>query len=425
MKKQKNLTIKVKIPYISEEKKNNYRMLIKKGNIKPKNFNNIEKSENKPLKHFNSVDLLKSLTSFNEKKLLFKSFSNNNLYVTKLPSEEKRKKTGGDIDYENFGLQIIPPYNKKNRVKLKENENKTKDKELQYIGRILGLSKKKFEKKTEKKKIIPLETRKEYYNYIRHKRNLFFNPNATSNYVHEKSSNYLVSSITKTKQYSILYENNKRQKDNKEEALELRDKVPNMSYEHDKMMKKIKDLFSEDFKFNNVLFNEDFYQNNENKINFMQDIFRVPVLKNNLVKIKIDKNSSFTSREWKKISAINHQTWNFLMQVKRKIQREKDEKNKKLEEYLNKKREQEKEYEILEKKNRGETFLIKKDEKKNLEEEKKFKNIIDDIYDKEENKEKIKVEDLYSAEEYFLRRNNYFDDTVSVASQKIKKNFFK
>ena len=60
-----------------------------------------------------------------------------------------------------------------------------------------------------------------------------------------------------------------------------------------------------------------------------------------------------------------------------------------------------------------------------MEDEEKFKNIIDDIYDKEENKEKIKVEDLYSAEEYFLRRNNYFDDTVSVASKKIKKNFFK
>ena len=50
---------------------------------------------------------------------------------------------------------------------------------------------------------------------------------------------------------------------------------------------------------------------------------------------------------------INHQTLNYLNQLKRKIQREKDEKAKKLEEFLRKKREEEKEYELLEKKNEG------------------------------------------------------------------------
>jgi hypothetical protein len=422
MKKVKDLTIKTKFPCISEERKNLI-MLLKNSNINSKPLNKNEKNKIKPLKHFKSVDLLEALTPRYEhrKKPLSKIFSRNNLYLTKLPppSDERR---GGSTYYENFGSQIIPPYKKKFREKMqnKNKKKKIKYKELQYIGNILGLSKTKYKENIEKRNIIPLETRKDYHNYIRHKRNLFFNPNSTSNYVHEKSSNYLISSIIKSKEYSILYKNNKRLKDNKEEALELRDKVPNMSYEQNKMMKKIKNLFSQDFKFNNILFKEDFYHKNENKINFLQDIFRVPVLKNNLVKIKFDKNLAFSSSEWKKISAINHQTWDFLMQLKRKIQREKDEKNQKLQDYLNKKRQKEKEYELLNKNNKN------KNKEKNeieIQDEENYKKIIDDIIESEVKKEK-NMEDLYTAEEYFLRRNNYFDDKVSIANDNLRNIFF-
>ena len=420
MKKVKDLTIKTKFPCISEERKNLI-MLLKNSNINSKPLNKNEKNKIKPLKHFKSVDLLEALTPRYEhrKKPLSKIFSRNNLYLTKLPppSDERR---GGSTYYENFGSQIIPPYKKKFREKMQNKKKKIKYKELQYIGNILGLSKTKYKENIEKRNIIPLETRKDYHNYIRHKRNLFFNPNSTSNYVHEKSSNYLISSITKSKEYSILYKNNKRLKDNKEEALELRDKVPNMSYEQNKMMKKIKNLFSQDFKFNNILFKEDFYHKNENKINFLQDIFRVPVLKNNLVKIKFDKNLAFSSSEWKKISAINHQTWDFLMQLKRKIQREKDEKNQKLQDYLNKKRQKEKEYELLNKNNKN------KNKEKNeieIQDEENYKKIIDDIIESKVKKEK-NMEDLYTAEEYFLRRNNYFDDKVSIANDNLRNIFF-
>ena len=410
MKKVKDLTIETKFPYISEERKN-YLMMIKNSNIKSEFLNKNVKNQIKPLKHFKSVDLLEALTPTYEvkKNPLSKTFSRNNLYITNIPSfsEEKLKKTSGTRYYENFGLQIIPPYNKKFRGKIKEKNKKIKYKELQYIGHILGLKKKKYKINIEKKNIIPLETRKDYYNYIRHKRNLFFNPKATSNYVHEKSSNYLISSITKSKEFSILYKNSKRLKENKEEILELKDNVPYMSYEDNKMMKKIKNLFSQDFKFNNVLFNEDFYQNSE--INFLQDILRVPVVKNNLAKIKFDKDMSLSSSEWKKISAINHQTWDFLMHLKRKIQKEKDEKNKKLQNYLNKKNEKEKE------KNKNEI----EDE---IEDEENFKKIIDDI--ENEVKKENKMEDLYTAEEYFLKGNNYFSDNVSIADSNLRNIFF-
>ena len=125
MKKVHNLTIKVKFPYITKEKKN-YLLLMRKNNnnIKSIYLNKKEKSKIKPLKHFNSVNLLETLSpfpSFNTKRPLFKSFSNNDLYITKLPSEEKRKKPNVIIDYENFGEQVIPPY-PKTRLKLKKKE---------------------------------------------------------------------------------------------------------------------------------------------------------------------------------------------------------------------------------------------------------------------------------------------------------------
>ena len=418
MKKVNNLTINTKFPFISKEKKA-YLSIIKSRNTKSSILYKKQISLKKSLNPFKTVDLLETLTPLNKKNPLFKSFSLNNLYITKLPSEEKRKKSRNN--YETFEQQIIPPNKKKRIFQLKQ--KKINYKELKYIGALLGLEEKKEEKDSERKYVEPLETRKDYFNFIRNKRNLFFNPNATSNYVHEKSSNYLISTITKTKYFSILNNKNKKQKDHREELLELRDKVPYISFEQEKMMKQIKSLFSKDFKFNNMQLNEDFYRNNENRVNFLEDILRVPVLKNNLVKIKIDKNKSLDVNEWKNINVINHQTWNFLNQLKRKIQREKDEKNKKLKEYLIKKREAEKEYEILEKKNKGESSIQKKDENEKKKEEEQLKTIMDDIIGKEEKKEQ-KFEDLYSIEEYFLRKNMYFSDNVSIASQKLRNIFF-
>lgn len=419
MKKGNNLTINTKFPFISKEKKA-YLTIMKKRNTKSSILYKKHISLNKPLNSFKSVNLLETLTPFNKRNPLLKSFSLNNLYVTKLPSEERMKKSRNN--YETFGLQIIPP-NKKKRIFQLKQKKKVNYKELKYIGALLGLEEKKDEKDSERKYVEPLETRKDYFNFITHKRNLFFNPNATSNYVHDKSSNYLISTITKTKYFAILNNKNKKQKDHTEELLELRDKVPHLSFEQEKMINQIKSLFSEDFKFNNMQLNEDFYQNNENRVNFLEDILRVPVIKNNLVKIKIDKNKSLGVNEWKNINVINHQTWNFLNQLKRKIQREKDEKNKKLKEYLIKKREEEKEYEILEKKNKGGGDIQKKDENEKKKEEEQLKNIMDDIIGKEEKKEQ-KFEDIYSVEEYFLRKNMYFSDNVSIASQRLRNIFF-
>ena len=420
MKKVNNLTINVKFPFISKEKKE-YISFLRKNNTKKGYFQNKENLKIKTINPIKSVNLFQTFTPNYQKNYLLKSFSSSNLYITKLPSEEKSKLKNNNNYYETFALQIIPPHKKKKIFRMKAKGKKVRYKELKYIGVLLGLAEKKEKKSDKRKNIIPIESRKDYFNFIRHKRNLFFNPNATSNFVHEKSSNFLISSIVKSKSYSVL--NNKiKIKDQKEELLELRDKVPFAAFDLEKMIKQIKSLFSEDFKFNNMQFNEDFYKNFENRINFMEDIYRVPIIKNNLVKIKIDNEKTLGVNEWKNINVINSQTLNFLNQLKRKIQREKDEKARKLEEYLIKKREAEKEYEILEKKNKGK-IEEKKDEKEKEKEAEKLKNIMADIIDKEEKKEQ-KFEDLYDIEEYFLHKNNYFDDSVSVAPDKLRTFFF-
>jgi len=419
MKKVKNLTINVKFPSINKTKKA-YITLMKRGNSKTNYIYDKEKFKTNYLKFLPSTNnSTNPITLFSEKNNFIKSFSCSNLYITKLPSEEKNKK----INYENFGLQRIPP-NKKGKIwKLKHQRlKKTNYKELKYIGDLLGIKEIKEDKNTERKHAIPLESRKDYFNFIRHKRNLFFNPNSTSNYVHEKSTNYLISSITKTKSYSILNDNKNIKKNKNEEILEMRDIVPNISYEEKKMINQIKNLFSQDFKFNNFEFNEDFYKKFENKINFLEDIVKYPVIKNNLVKIYIDKNKSLGIGEWKNINVISIQTWKFLNQLKEKMQREKDEKAKKLEEYLIKKREKEKEYEILEKKNKGKNSE-KKNENDILKEEEKLKNIMADIIKNEDKKEQ-KFEDLYMIEEYFFHKNTYFSDNVSIASDRLRNIFF-
>ena len=419
MKNVNNLTINVKFPFINKEKKA-YISLMKKSNSKTIKHHFNEKFKLKTINPIQSVNLIQAFTPQYHRNKLLKSISSNNLYITKLPTEEK-KKTLKKNTYESFISQVIPPNKKKRIFKMKDKEKKVRYKEVKYIGVLLGVEEKKDEKSSERKIGIRLESRKDYFNFIKHKRNLFFNPNATSNYVHERSTNYLISSITKSKSYAVL-SNEMIKKDQTEELLEMRDIVPSFNSNSEKMINQIKSLFSQDFKFNNMQFNEDFYQSFENRINFMEDIFRVPVIKNNLVKIKIDRNKSLGISEWKNINVITHQTWNFLNQLKRKIQREKDENAKKLQEYLNKKREMEKEYEILEKKNKGK-IEDKKDEKENLKEQEKLKNIMNDIIGKEEKKEQ-KFEDLYDIEEYFLHKNTYFDDNVSIAPDRLRAIFF-
>ena len=320
---------------------------------------------------------------------------------------------------------------KRKNKKEKEKEEKENSPKLRYLGNIIKFYKnKKNLKKHKKKEIIPQEKREDYLNFISKKRKVFFNPNSTSHYTHERSTDYLLYSIKNTKSYKVLQPNyivdTKRKK---EEMEELRDEVPNLPFNVQKIMKQIRSLFSQDYKFNYNHLNETFYNNFENKINFIFDIYRVPLFKNNLVKIILMGNKSLGYEEWKNINVINSTTWNYLNMVKTKIQREKElELKKKEEDEINFGKNQSNSQIIkneIEKNEENNSSLQKNDNnKKIIKEEEKYLNIIKNI-EKEQTIKEQKYEDLYIIEEYFLHKNSYDSGKVGIASDKLKFLFFK
>ena len=212
---------------------------------------------------------------------------------------------------------------------------------------------------------------------------------------------------------------------------EMRDKVPNLPFNTQKLIEQIRNLFSQDYKFNYSQFNETFYNDFENKVNFIEDIYRVPIFKNNLVKIILNKNESLGFEEWKNINVINSTTWNYLNRLKRKLQREKDEKLKR-EKELELKRKEEEELIFIKNKNQSKEEENVKEEisdneddknKKIVKEEENYSNIMINI-EKEEKLKLQQYEDLYIIEEYFLHKNNYNNDNVSIATDKLRYLFF-
>ena len=451
------LPIKPNFPHLKENKKS-YLFLSKKSKKINPGMSNIAKSTIYPhsllLNPYNnnaqSIRLMKSnptLLFLEKKKYLNPSSSD--FYITRLPPNQSSKNIKGK---KNLRLNSFKTQNNKtNNLRYKSSYiskrklKKEKDKEdedipkLRYLGNIIRFKKKKQNlKKDIKTGIIPIEQRKDYFEFINKRRKIIFNPKDTSQYVHDKSSDYLIYSIKKTKSYQLLQpEYTIKPKNQKEEIIEMRDKVPNMAFKTQKLIKQIRNLFSQDFKFNYTQFNEDFYDKFENKINFIDDIYRVPIFKNNLVKIILNKNEPYGYEEWKNINVINSTTWNHLNRVKRKLQREKDEKlkrekelelKKKQEEdldYMKKKKEEKKEKKTEDE--HGEEESNNSDEeddnnKRIIKQEENYYNIMKNV-EKEEQIKQGKYEDLYIIEEYFIHKNNC-NSTVSIASDRLRYIYF-
>ena len=362
--------------------------------------------------------------------------SSNNFYVTGIQYREGR-------NYIMKNSSSLPTFKSQNnnknsknilysaKINKKEEEDDTPS--LKYLGSLIKFKKTKNNfLKNNKKKIIPQEKRQDYIDYINKKRKIFFNINSTSQYVHEKNVNYLIHTLKKTKSYKILQPNYiLKARNPKEEMTEMRDKVPNLPFNTQKLIEQIRNLFSQDYKFNYSQFNETFYNDFENKVNFIEDIYRVPIFKNNLVKIILNKNESLGFEEWKNINVINSTTWNYLNRLKRKLQREKDEKLKR-EKELELKRKEEEELIFIKNKNQSKEEENVKEEisdneddknKKIVKEEENYSNIMINI-EKEEKLKLQQYEDLYIIEEYFLHKNNYNNDNVSIATDKLRYLFF-
>ena len=320
-----------------------------------------------------------------------------------------------------------------NYKNISSHEEKSK---LRYLGNIMKFEKLKNHKIKEiKKGSIPIALRKDYLKFISKKRKIFFNPSNTSQYAHERSTDYLIQKIKKSKSYQILQPNYVfKQKNPKEEIIEMRDVVPSLPFNAQDIINQIKNMFSQESQLNYAQINDEFFKNFENRINFIFDIYRVPIFKNNLVKIIISKGKSLAIEEWKNINVINTTTWNYLNRLKSKIQKEKDEELKKQKEEEIRKKLEEEEAELLKKaKERNndnqkneKTLNNEKDgecNKKYFIEDENFKKMILDI-EKEEQLKEQNLEDLYIIEEYFNYKNKSGKNKVSIASDKLRYIYF-
>ena len=462
MKNVNIVCIKGNFPRLKEKKKS---FLYLKRNINP-SLENITKTKFNNSMYIDNKSLIPNRNNSNNEKAIrltktkpvFHYFGQNDLlkrsasdfYITNLSSKIKRIKGKTYIEKKNLSLnsfktQIISNNNSRQRlnyiprIKKEDKKDEEDSPKVRFLGSLLKNKKKKIYTKKKKKIIIPQEQRKDYYEFIDRRRKLFFNPRATSQYVHEKNSDYLIFSIEKTKAYKLLQSNfNIKNQNQKEEILERRDIVPDLAYKTQNLLKQLRILFSEDFKFNYTRFNEDFYNNYENKVNFLYDIYRVPVFKNNLVKIILNRgdNNNFGHAEWKNINVINSTTWNYLNRLKTKMQREKDEHEQEQKELELKKKEEELGY-FKEKKKKQKDKKIKNNDdneeseeeeendnnKKIIKEEENYKNIMKNV-EKEEQLKQEKYEDLYIIEEYFLHSKNCDNFKVSIASERLRYLYF-
>jgi len=406
----------------------------------------------KPYKNIKSISLLKSpqINFFHENQKSLRP-SRSDFYISKTDllqnSNNDNKVSYYNIVKTKKTSTLSSTQNENNRYRYKPNnsnfstnhKNVSTNEEiskLRYLRNVLKLEKlKKHKIKVVKNGSIPMALRKDYKQFINKKRRIFFNPNNTSQYAHERSTDYLIQKIKKSKSYQILQPNYVfKQKNPKEEIIEMKDVVPSLPFNAQDIINQIKNLFSQEFNFNYTQINDEFFKNFENRINFIFDIYRVPIFKNNLVKIILNKGKSLEIEEWKNINVINTTTWNYLNRLKSKIQKEKDEKLKKQKEEEIRKKLEEEEAELLKKaKQRNnenqkneKTSNNEEDEKcndKNFIEDENFKKMISEI-EKEGQLKEQNLSDLYIIEEYFNYKNKSGDDKVSIASEKLRYIYF-
>ena len=458
MKNLKFLPIKANFPNLQIRKKRIY-ALIGKSNISNSLISRKSSStiynpslSIKPYKNLKSISLQKShqFNFFHENQKSLRP-SRSDFYVTKI---DLLQKSNRDIkgSYNNIlktkkASTLSPTYNENYRYRYKPNNSNytlnhksiNTNEEItksRYLGNVMKFKKiKKHKEKVIKNESIPMALRKDYLEFISKKRKIFFNPNNTSQYTHERCTDYLIQKIKKSKSRQILQSNYAfKQKNLKEENIEMRDVVPSLPFNAQNIINQIKNMLSQEYQFNYTQTKDEFFKNFENRINFILDIYRVPIFKNNLVKIIIRKGKSLEIEDWKNINVINETTWNYLNRLKSKIQKEKDEKLKKQKEEEIRKKLEEEEDELLKKvkerdnENQKTKKTLNKEKdgecnEKYFIEDENFRKMILDL-EKEEQLKEQNLADLYIIEEYFNYKNKSGNNKVSIASDKLKYIYF-
>ena len=328
-----------------------------------------------------------------------------NTLTTSLTSFATPKRFNFSSQNQSEIINILTPKNK-NSIKycsfrLFSPKTKLVDDKPKLIAEIMDVKpEQKMLKISKSVKKVPIALRKDYFDYILNKKYLNYKYNANSIFVHRKNSEYMLNSLIK-KRNNYRYKRNSKYYD--EISIELQDKVTEAPFEVLSILKEVKKLYAGGIEFNDLLANEKFYNNYLNKINFEYDTFRVPEIKNTLVKVILkSKNQKKGFCDWKNLNGINKDTLDYLNKLKTKLQREKDE-------------------QLKEKNNNtgieiGDTFEKEKFNKQLFVKEKKIKYNIDDIVSlNDENNE-----DLFFIEN-FLHLKLYSYNDIGIASEKLRK----
>ena len=262
----------------------------------------------------------------------------------------------------------------------------------------------------------PMEFSHSYKNYLEKANKLSFcnYSNSNTKYAHKMRSQYLLNKfqncLEKEKEENEKYSLNEKEK--KEIESELRDEVFYPSLELMKISKQIKIILANEYKFNQIQKHERFFDSYANRINFIFDNFKIPYIKNNLIKIKFeDINYQRNSFEWKWINSLGKNARNYVSRAKIKLQREKDEKMK----FLRERNKIKNKYIYYKKLSTNQIYNSKKEIEKII--YKKYYTENDDVLPEKEN---------YTLDE-ILEKKCYFENKIDkctrvcIAEQKLRK----
>lgn len=403
------IIFKQKIRYILTNKKNkrnsslnNYKK--KKSIFKSNDYNYSQKNKicnsliqkiTRNSNNFLNNSLLKSENNKNNNlKPIFNLTSprKTNLKIERISDKLRYKKKSGIIDiYKKRSDLIIRSYFEE-KEKVFPWKNPFKDyKEPLFIYQLL-----KFKKEKKCQNTIPIFQDTNYRTYVSQKNKININPiNINNKSTSLSHRNYVDNLINKVDQDDIIENIKQIRKEEKRKLydIELKDTVVIRPKIFDETKNIIHNLLTNESDIKKILKDEIFYKKYENKINFKFDGLKLPVIKNNLVKIIFDKE-----KEWNNINSIEHKTFQYLNLLKIKIQRHKD--NKKIIKNNKNKFKKEKKKEGI--------FIV--DDNNNVE--------IDEEFLKEEIQE-FDQEFLYDVSRYFFAKiMNY--KNVKIANNLIK-----
>lgn len=339
-------------------------------------------------------------------------------------SEKKKQNKKKILNEKQFPISIKEPsseYKKDNILNMK------------LVNQILKFdkTKSKVENNNNNRDILPMKLGKNYNEFIERKIKMNYNPNFNSPNIHRMSLNFMLDKITK----NIFNKNNKikkkklEEKNKKEKKMkldielmqEMRDNIEELS-DLENIKKKVRLFLTDETKLNQITdIKEQFFDKFENKVNYLYDCRRFPVIKNNLNRIKIEITAK--NHEWNKLNMLENCTIIYLNKLRTKIQRELDE----IDEQENK--EKEKQFRLYQ-------DIGKFEEKNNIAKKEiqinENENSIDYIInimkngiklkkeDTEENedKEKTDKEDLYNLEEFFVHKSRPYK-TIDFANERL------